>query len=243
MRRLKLVGFILVASILLLPPGAFALTAEEIIERGDENKYLEQVRMETELIIKDGKRELTKEMIIYIAGDSVVVEFTNPDDKGTKYLKIGDDLWVLFPNAGEPVKISNQMLERTMVSGDFSYQDLMEQEQLLELYEFEIVGEESYQGRDSYLIEGSAKEGVETSYSHRRIWVDQERFIYLKEELYSQQGRLLRTVEAEEVEQFGERWYVTESVINYKLRASSQTVFRIKAIDFEPEISEDTFKL
>ncbi|MCK8817850.1 outer membrane lipoprotein-sorting protein [Natroniella sulfidigena] len=243
MNKTRLLAVIILASILLLAPKASALTAEEIIERVDNNHYVEQARMESELVIKTDRKEMTKELIIYLAGNSALVEFTNATDKGTKYLMIEDDLWISFPDVDDPVRISNRMLEQGMAGSDFSYQDLMEQEQLLELYDFEIIDHQEYQGRASYLIEGVTKDGVNNSYYRRKLWVDQERFVYLKEELYSREGRLLRTIEAEEVEQFGKRWYVTESLIDYKLRSGSKTLFRVTGIDFEPDISEEIFSL
>ncbi len=71
---------------------------------------------------------------------NALVEFTNPQDRGIKFLKREDNLWMFFPDAEEIIKISGHMLNQGMMGSDFSYQDIMESDNLTDLYNFEIVG-------------------------------------------------------------------------------------------------------
>ncbi|MDY6787575.1 MAG: outer membrane lipoprotein-sorting protein, partial [candidate division WOR-3 bacterium] len=152
---------ILVIMIIALP--VFALTAEEIINKRDNNEYIETARIESRMIIQSGSRTIEKEMIIYADGENVLMEFTNPRDRGTKFLKRGDDLWMFFPDAEDLVKISGHMLKQGMMGSDFSYQDMMESDKLTDLYGFELMGEEELNGRMCYVLEGIAVEGKEVS--------------------------------------------------------------------------------
>ena len=70
----------------------------------------------------------------------------------------------------------------------------MESDKLTELYDFNLIGEEDLDGRPCYVLEGIAVEGKEVSYYRRKSWVDKERFIGLKEELYARSGRLLKVM-------------------------------------------------
>src|SRR5690554_3039687 len=190
-----------IALILAISTATFALTAEEIINKRDDNEYMETARAEAEMIIKSGRRELSKTMVSLMDKENGLTEFTNPRDRGTKFLKRGDDLWMFFPDAEDIVKISGHMLNQGMMGSDFSYQDLMESDKLTDLYDFELIGEETIDGRKCYVLEGIAKEGEEVSYYRRRSWIDKERFIGLKEELYAQSGRLLKEMIAVRVEE------------------------------------------
>ncbi|MTI60956.1 MAG: outer membrane lipoprotein-sorting protein [Firmicutes bacterium] len=219
------------------------MTAEEIINKRDENEYIEAARVESEMLIVNGSRRMSKTMKSFIEGNNALSHFTNPRDRGTKFLKRGDDLWMFFPDAEDIVKISGHMLNQGMMGSDFSYQDMMESDKLTDLYNFELIGEEELNGRQCYVLEGIAKENKEVSYYRRRSWIDKERFIGLKEELYAQSGRLLKVMNVNRVEQIDDRWYPIESVMENKLRKNTSTDFIIKSIEFNPEIPAGTFSL
>jgi outer membrane lipoprotein-sorting protein len=119
----------------------------------------------------------------------------------------------------------------------------MESDKLTDLYDFKILKEEELNGRQCYVLEGIAKEGVKVSYYRRVSWVDKERFIGLKEELYAQSGRLLKETKINEINEIEERWIPIDSVMEDKLRKNTYTEFKITQIEFNPEIPEGTFTL
>lgn len=243
MFRTKHVLPLLLALVLISSSAVLAITAEEIINKRDDNEYLKTARVESEMIITNGGRKMTKSMITMIDGNKALTKFTNPADRGTQFLKREDDLWMFFPDAEEVVKISGHMLNQGMMGSDFSYQDMMESEKLTDLYDFKIIGEEVYNDRPCYLLEGKAREGAEVSYYRRKAWVDKERFIGLKEELYAQSGRLLKVMTVTEVEKIEGRWFPMQSVMVNKLRRNTSTEFNILSIEFNIDIPEGTFTL
>ena len=247
MRKIK--GFLLIGIIIsilfssLMAITATELTAEEIINKRDDNEYFDTAQIEAEMIIVSGGRKIIKTMIALSDKKNSLVEFTNPQDRGTKFLKREGDLWMFFPDAEEIIKISGHMLNQGMMGSDFSYQDIMESDKLTDLYNFEVIREEEIEGRLCYVLEGIAKEGVKVSYYRRVNWIDKERFIGLKEELYTQSGRLLKETKVNEVQEIEGRWIPIDSVMENKLRKDTYTGFKIVQIDFNPEIPEGTFTL
>ncbi|MFW6000958.1 MAG: outer membrane lipoprotein-sorting protein [Halanaerobium sp.] len=219
------------------------LGAEEIINRRDDNEYIITAYSEAEMIIKSGGRTQIKEMRAWQDQNKSLAEFINPRDRGTKFLKRDDDIWMFFPEAEDLVKISGHMLEQGMMGSDFSYQDILESDKLTELYDFELLEEVEYQGRPAYKLEGVKVPGKELSYYRRIIWIDSERFVGLKEELYAESGRLLKEAEVLEVEEIDERWYPVHTVMENKLRKNTSTEFIIKKIDFNMEIDDSMFSL
>jgi len=234
---------IVVLSLVFLSQSVLAITAEEIINKRDENEYIESARIEAKMIITNSGREMTKEMISISKDENAFVEFTNPRDRGTKYLKKEDNLWMFFPDAEDVVKISGHMMNQGMMGSDFSYQDIMESTKMTELYNFELMGEEEYNNRICYILEATAVEGKEVSYYKRKIWIDKERFIALKEELYAQSGRLLKVSEVREVDEFEGRYYPVRTIMENKLRENTSTEFIVEKIEFNPEIDESIFTL
>ncbi|MEA2088188.1 MAG: outer membrane lipoprotein-sorting protein [Candidatus Caldatribacteriota bacterium] len=247
MRKIK--GFLLIGIVIsiifscLIIAAAAEMTAEEIINKRDDNEYSDTAQMEAEMIIVSGGRKITKTMLILSDERNALIEFTNPVDRGTKFLKREDDLWMFFPDAEEIIKISGHMLNQGMMGSDFSYQDVMESDKLTDLYDFKIVKEEEFEGRPCYVLEGIAREGVKVSYYRRVSWIDKERFIGLKEELYAESGRILKETRVNEVQEIEGRWIPIDSVMENKLRKDTYTGFKIIQIDFNPEIPEGTFTL
>ncbi len=220
-----------------------ALTAEEIIKRRDDNEHFETAQVEAEMVIINRNRQIVKTMTSYAQDQNGLVVFTNPRDRGTKFLKRGDDLWMFFPEAEDLVKISGHMLNQGIMGSDFSYQDVMESDKLTDLYNFELIGEEVIDGRPCYVLAGTAAPGKEVSYYRRKSWVDKERFVGLKEELYARSGRLLKVMKVTKVAEVEGRWYPVASVMEDKLRRDTRTEFIIKAIEFNPQIPAGTFTL
>ncbi|HBL37090.1 MAG TPA: outer membrane lipoprotein-sorting protein [Firmicutes bacterium] len=242
-KKLVLLSISLMLISIFAPVTLGALTAEEIIKRRDSNEYIDTAIVESEMVIVNGNRKITKTMISYVEDDQGLVVFSNPRDRGTKFLKRDDDLWMFFPDAEDLVKISGHMLNQGIMGSDFSYQDVMESDKLTDLYDFALSGEEEINGRPCYVLEGTAVEGEEVSYYRRKSWVDKERFVGLREELYARSGRLLKVMIVTRVEQLEGRWYPMESVMEDKLRKNTKTEFIVKSIEFNPQIPSGTFTL
>ena len=247
MRKVKvflLIGIIMsiLFSNLIMAP-ALEMTAEEIINMRDDNEYFDTAQMEAEMIIVSGSRKITKTMVALTDKKNSLVEFTNPQDRGTKFLKREGNLWMFFPDAEETIPLSSHMLNQGMMGSDFSYQDVMESDKLTDLYDFKIIKEEELDGRPCYVLEGIAREGVKVSYYRRVSWIEKERFIGLKEELYAQSGRLLKETKVNKIEEIEGRWVPTDSVMEDKLKKDTYTQFIITQISFNPEIPEETFSL
>ncbi len=242
----KIISVILIFMLMIFIPiltAAQELTADEIINRRDENEYIITAYSEAEMIIKNSGREQTKTMQSWQDEENALALFTNPRDRGTKFLKRDDDLWMFFPEAEDLVKISGHMLEQGMMGSDFSYQDMLESDKLTELYDFKLLGEEEYEGRPAYKLEGVKVPGKEVSYYRRVVWIDKERFVGLREELYAESGRLLKVAEVLKVEEIEGRWYPVRSIMENKLRRNTSTTFILNEIEFNPELPENIFTL
>src|SRR5665648_436284 len=158
MRKVK--GFLLIGMIIsilfssLIIAADAEMTAEEINNMRDDNEYFDTAQMEAEMIIVSGSRKITKTMVALTDKKNSLAEFTNSQDRGTKFLKRENDLWMFFPDAEEIIKISGHMLGQGMMGSDFSYQAVMEADKLTDLYDFKIIREEELDGRPCYVLEG-----------------------------------------------------------------------------------------
>jgi outer membrane lipoprotein-sorting protein len=217
-------------------------SGKAILERVDDNYTAENRRAVSTMVIKGRRATRTLQAESWIQGvDKAFTEYLSPArEKGTKMLKIGDELWIYSPATDRTIKIAGHMLKRSVMGSDLSYEDYMEDPRLSNIYNVELTGDENIDGRDCYILELSAKkEGI--AYYRRKMWVDKERYLPLKEELFAKSGKLLKTLVISEVFKVGKRWYPKRMVFKDELKKGEGTEFIIDSIEFDVEIPEYIF--
>jgi outer membrane lipoprotein-sorting protein len=218
-------------------------TAVDILDRIDQNMVFDTAYSETDMIITIKNRTITKSLVSYARGnEQSYIEFlTPPRDRGTKILKIGDVIKIYYPSAERVMRLSGHMLRRSMMGSDFSFEDMTERAtRMREEYGAEVEGQETIQDRPCYVLVMTSKIEKQT-YFTRKAWVDRERFVVLKEELYARSGKLLKVLTVDGIRTFQDRYYPTRITMTDKLRQNSKTEVVLKKIDFDPPIPPGTF--
>lgn len=219
-----------------------AQTAEEIIKKVDDN-MISTTRVSTSDMVIHGRRSTrTVTSKGYSEGsDKTFTEYLAPErEEGTKMLKLDDKLWIYNPSSDRTIQISGHMLKQSVMGSDLSYEDMMEERELMEMYNAKIINEETLDGRKTWVLELNAKVD-DATYEQQKMWVDQERFVPLKQEMYAKSGKLLKRVTLSDVKKFGDRWQPTK--MNYKdmLKDGKGTDFIMKDIEFDVAIPEYVF--
>lgn len=219
------------------------LTAEEILSMRDDNMVFKTAYAEIDMIITIGNRVNKKELISYTEGEEKsFIEFLSPArDRGTKILKIGKVLKIYFPSAERVMRLSGHMLRQSMMGSDFSYEDMTETaEELRKEYDVELKGEEIFDRVPCYILELKSKAENKTYY-FQKIWVDKEKFIGRKVELFAKSGKLIKVLTVEDILSFRKRYYPTKVTMEDKLRKNSKTEMIIKKIEFDFPMPPGTF--
>jgi outer membrane lipoprotein-sorting protein len=186
----------------------------------------------------------TKSMMIkgMTKGNKSIVEFTNPEDRGTKYLMLDDNLWIYFPDEQDVVKISGHMLKEGMMGSDVSYEDALEADKLASKYAISLAADDTLDGKSCYVInlEGKVKD---VPYYRRTMWVGKEDFVAWKEEMYAKSGKLLKVSRVLATQKIGARQVPVKSEMQNKLRAGSTTTFEMTGVTFDAPMDEELFTM
>ncbi len=243
-----LARIIALAAVLALPVPAFAQASpgkpsgEEILRAMDSNSRVKSSSYEAAMTITNGKKRLVKTMKGLSSGEKGVMEFTNAEDRGVKYLKISDELWIYFPEEDDTVRVAGAQLKDGLMGSDLSYEDAMDADEMANKYETSVDGEEAVGGRDCWILGLVAKvKGV--PYDKRKLWVDKERFVSMKEEMYSKSGTLLKTLAVIKVERVQGKWFATAFEMRDMRKKNSLTVFEIRSMRIDLSVDEGTFSL
>jgi outer membrane lipoprotein-sorting protein len=229
-------------SLLAGPAPAQVPSADQILDRIDKNAVAENRVSVTEMIIHSRRATRTLKLKSWVQGeDKAFTEFLEPArERGTKMLKLGDQLWTYSPDADRTISISGHMLRQSVMGSDLSYEDMLEDRKLRQAYEAAVVGEETVIDRPCWVLELKAKtENV--AYYSRKIWVDRERFVLLRENRFAKSGKLLKTLEVKSVIRAHGRWVQDDAVFKDALKTGDGTEFIIQSIEFEAAIPESLF--
>jgi len=230
------------AFVLVAPAPAQTLSADQILDRIDENAVAGNRISVTEMIIHSRRATRTLKLKSWVQGeDKAFTEFLEPArDRGTKMLKLGDQLWTYSPDADRTISISGHMLRQSVMGSDLSYEDMLEDRRLRQAYEATVVGEETIIERPCWVLELKAKT-EDVAYYSKKIWVDRERFVLLREVRFAKSGRQLKTLEVKSVIRAQSRWVQNDVVFKDALKAGDGTEFIIQSIEFEAAIPESFF--
>lgn len=218
-------------------------TASELIKAMDANLTAKTSIVTSRMVVHGRRSSRTITSRSWVEGtDKAFTEYLAPPrEAGTKMLKLGDQLWTYSPQTDRIIQISGHMLRQSLMGSDLSYQDMMEDQSLEDVYDGVVEGSEELNGRDSWVMILTAKQGG-LSYHKRKAWIDKEWLLPMREELFAKSGKLLKSSYAEEVMQVEGRWYPKVWVFKDELKRNSKgTEWIIDEIAFNRPISEARF--
>ncbi len=216
---------------------AQAPSADSILDRVDQNAVPGNKIIVSEMTIHGRRDSRTLRVKSWIQGqEKAFSEYLDPPrEKGTKMLKLGDQLWTYSPDTDRTISISGHMLRQSVMGSDLSYEDMMEDRRLRTAYEAKVAGEEAVGGRACWIIEMTSKTG-EAAYQSRKSWVDKERFLVMKEEHYAKSSKLLKDVVVQSVIRVGERWVAERVLFRDALKQGGGTEFKVVTVEFDAAI-------
>ena len=218
-------------------------TAEALIEAMDANLTSKTQIVTSRMVVHGRRKSRTIVSRSWVEGtDKAFTEYLSPArEKGTKMLKLGDRLWTYSPQTDRIIQISGHMLRQSVMGSDLSYADMMEDQSFLDAYEGKVEGSGTIGDRDCWILTLTARREGQ-AYHRRRAWVDKERNVPLREELYAKSGQLLKSASAEEVMRVQGRWYPKVWVFRDELKRNSRgTEWIVDEIAFDQAIPASRF--
>ena len=219
------------------------MSVQDIIRAMDENLNAKSRVLTSKMVVHGRRTNRTIESKNWVIGiDLAFTEYLSPPrEKGTKMLKLGDKLWTYSPQTDRVIQISGHMLRQSVMGSDMSYNDMMEDRPLIELYEATLEGSVEIDGRGHWIMLLEAKvKGL--SYPKRRAWIDKEYLLPTKEELYAKSGKLLKTSTMDGIKKVQGRWFPSRFIYKDELKRNSKgTEWIIDEIAFDIDIPESRF--
>jgi outer membrane lipoprotein-sorting protein len=216
--------------------------ADAILKKVEKNMSSDNRVFESTMTIWGNRSSRTISSRTYSVEDKKsFTEYLSPArEQGTKMLKLENQLWIYSPSTDRIIQISGHMLRQSVMGSDLSYEDLMDDRKLTDVYSAKVTGNEIIDDRKTYILELTAKV-TDVAYNSRKMWIDSERFVPLKEELFAKSGQLLKRTTLSDVKQLEGRWFPEKIVYKDMLKQGNGTEFRITNIKFNQKIPDYIF--
>lgn len=201
--------FLVIAIILLLSPTlAFALTANEIVERSNLAYYYagDDGIANLKMTITDRRgRKRIREMTLLRKDiedggrQKFYIYFKKPSDVKRmvfmvwKQTKGDDDRWLYLPAIDLVRRIASSDKRSSFAGGVFTYEDVSGRRSADDTHE--LIAEENYNGTPVYVVKNIPKDPKQVEFAYYIARIDKETFLPVRGEYYNKSGKLYRTIE------------------------------------------------
>ena len=216
--------------------------AADILKKVEKNMSSDNRVFESTMIIHGVRNSRTITSRSYTVGDKqAFTEYLSPArEQGTKMLKLQNQLWIYSPSTDRTIQISGHMLRQSVMGSDLSYEDMMDDRKLSEIYNAKVTGTETIDNRKTYVLTLTARV-PDVAYYSRKLWVDTERYVPLREELNAKSGQLLKRLTLSDVKLVEGRWFPETVIYKDVLKQGDGTEFRFTSIKFDQKIPDYIF--
>ncbi|MCW8348475.1 outer membrane lipoprotein-sorting protein [Vibrio sp. ZSDZ65] len=220
-----------------------AQTPTEIIEQSDQS--MRGDASYSELTMRIIRPEWTRSMSMKSwtknQALSLVLVTAPAKDKGSASLKRDREMWNWIPNIERVIKIAPSMLGQSWMGSDFTNDDLINQSSIVVDYTHELVGEESFDGVNTWVIDAVAKPDAPVVWSKVRLWISQTSYLQRKAEFHDEFDEKVSTMQSFDVKTLGNRMVATRMEMVPADKPGHKTEMITHAAQFDFAIEDGFF--
>jgi len=219
-------------------------SGKSVLDKVDENMSAKNRVLTAKMEIADLRATRTMVSKSYSVGDKkAYTEYLAPArEKGTKMLKLENKLWIYSPTTDRTIQISGHMMRQSVMGSDMSYEDMMNDKPLLEQFKADVTGTETVDGRKCWVV--TLKAIIpDVNYFSCKMWVDAERYVPLKEDMFAKSGKLLKRITFSNVQKVQGRWFPMHMIYKDMLKQGEGTKMTIQEIQLDTNIPASVFNL
>ena len=163
-----------------------------------------------------------------------------------------DDQWIYLPATRKVRMISSSEKDKSFMGTDFSYDDMSDRD--IDEYYWELMGSETFNGYDCYIVKGTKKDKKKASYDHTIFWVTKEHWIPVKAVMYDRKkpGKVAKIMIIDGLRKVQGIWTPLTSVM-YTMKPiyregrdieksfSSKTILTVESVKYNVGLSDSVF--
>ena len=174
--------------------------------------------------------------------DSLFTITSPAKDEGNGTLKKGREMWMYNPKINRVIKVPPSMMSQSWMGSDFSNNDLAKSDSLLHDYTHTLTGTEIHEGKTVYLITSIPKLDAPVVWGMQKLKI-REDLIFLREEFYDEDHKLVKTLEFYDIQILGGKLYPRVMKMQKAETTDEYTVVEYNSLTFADDLPGDVFTL
>lgn len=177
-----------------------------------------------------------------LGNDYYMIYITSPaQDKGQVFLKRNNEMWNWIPSISRIIRIPPSMMGQNWMGSDFTNNDLVKANSIVNDYDHTLLGMENFEGYDCYKIQLLPKSGAAVVWDKIIAWIAKDQYFMLKAEYYNEDGQLVNREVQSDIRHFGDRNLPSKLVMTPVRDPGKQTILTFKELAFNMAMSENFF--
>ncbi len=161
----------------------------------------------TEMIITVVRPKWKKEMTMkgWSVGEDYFtsVVLTPAKEKGTVFLKRENEVWNYVPSIERTIKLPPSMMMQNWMGTDFTNDDLVQRSSITDDYTNTIIGEETIDDLDCWIIQLIPKEDAPVVWGKLIMWIDKKDYMQLKTQFFDEYDDMVNVMNSKIIKNFG----------------------------------------
>ena len=221
------------------------LTGQEIIKRMDDLMRGDTLRGKYVMTVTTPGWTRRLELDAWNTGrDRTFIRILSPEKEvGTGTLRVKESMWNYLPSVEKIIKIPPSMMLQPWMGSDFANDDLVKESSIVYDYTHNIAGEEDIGGSMAYRIELIPKPGAAVTWGKLIFLIRKEDLLPVREEYYSDRGKLINVLEYSEIKQMSDRKIPALWRMASQVKEGHYTTIEVVDAVYNQPISEGIFTL
>jgi outer membrane lipoprotein-sorting protein len=232
------------ALVLSFPVSGQEMDAKSLIRAAMDHWRGKTSYVENTMTIHRPAWERSMSMVGWTSGDSTsLMRVTAPaKDAGNGTLTRDDNMWTYTPKINRIIKVPSSMMAQSWMGSDFSNKDVSKSTDILKEYEHRLLNTYEQDGHTVYVIEAVPHEDAAVVWGKQIVHVRDD-YVMLEEEYWDQDGVLVKTLKALDVQEMGGRSVATVLRMGKTDKPEEWTQLKITSIEFNVELPPNLFTL
>ena len=183
----------------------YAQDANEILKKSEEK--IKGIKSSyQEMMIKIVRPKWSKEMIMkgWSMGEDYFasVVLSPAKEKGVVFLKRENEVWNYIPSIERTIKLPPSMMMQNWMGTDFTNDDLVQRSSITDDYTNTIIGNETIDGLDCWIIELIPNEDAAVVWGKLVMWIDKKDYMQLKTQFFDEYDEMVSIMTGKAIKNF-----------------------------------------
>jgi outer membrane lipoprotein-sorting protein len=165
-----------------------------------------------------------------------------PRETGMMTLKREKQLWTWLPQAGRVLKLPSGMMGDSWMGSDFTNDDLVKGNSLIDDFDVSFKGTGKAGGRDAWHAVLAPRPSAVVVWDRIELLIDRANCLPLSERFFDEDGTLARQMTFSDFRQVGWRQFPTRMTV-VPAEKGRETSITYSEIEFDVDVPDDTFSL